>query len=61
MSVQNSSFFTARLQRPHFDVVLRKLIFELQAFPVRQVDIGNIVHPADVNDLVDVTQSSRSR
>jgi hypothetical protein len=30
--VQSSSFFTARLHRAHFDVVLRKLILELQTF-----------------------------
>jgi hypothetical protein len=31
-SVQSRSLFTACIHRAHFDVVLRKLIFELQAF-----------------------------
>jgi hypothetical protein len=31
----NSSFFAARLHRAHFDIVLRKLILQLQAFSQR--------------------------
>ena len=30
--MQSCSLFTARLHRAHFDVVLRKLILELQTF-----------------------------
>jgi hypothetical protein len=40
-SVRSSSLFTVRLQRPDFDVVVQKLIFELQAFSqgIRQTSI----------------------
>ena len=52
--MQSSSFVTARLHRAHFDIVLRKLIFELLAFPQRinETSMVGSYSSVDLDDIV---------
>jgi hypothetical protein len=52
---------TARVHRSNFDVVLRKLIFELQAFPQRihKTPMVRFHSSVDSNDIVLITQTMR--
>jgi hypothetical protein len=53
-SVLSSSLFTVRVHRSNFDVVLRKLIFELQAFSQRinETTMVRFHSSVDSNDIV---------
>jgi hypothetical protein len=56
--VQSRSLFTARIHSAHFDVVLRKLIFELQAFPqgVNETSMVRSYSSID-SDYIELTMS----
>jgi len=58
--VQSSSLFTARLHGSNFDVVLRKLIFELQAFSqgIHETSMVRFYSSVYSDDIVFIRQTT---